>query len=136
MAEQLTTAPEQRPAAPGSGMVVGVKEFSALVGAGAKVVDSWKIRHDDFPEPRWEVSGNPAYWLPDLLAWRDRHANPAGAASPEERAAAVRLAAEGGLREASAATGHTRAVIGRWAREAGVDLRVAWQARMAGRDGG
>jgi hypothetical protein len=49
---------------------VGVLEIAEHLGVAQDTVNKWRTRHvETFPEPRWWVSGFPAWNLPDVLAW-------------------------------------------------------------------
>jgi hypothetical protein len=49
---------------------VGVMEIAEALGVAQDTVNKWRVRHvETFPEPRWYVSGFPAWNLPDVLAW-------------------------------------------------------------------
>lgn len=48
---------------------VGVLEVAEALGVRQDTVNKWRDRHGDFPEPRWYVSGFPAWNLPEVLAW-------------------------------------------------------------------
>lgn len=48
---------------------VGVMEIADELGVRQDTVNKWRDRHSDFPEPRWFVSGFPAWDLADVKAW-------------------------------------------------------------------
>lgn len=48
---------------------VGAVEIAARAGVARATVDQWRIRHADFPEPRWTVGGRPAWNWDDVEPW-------------------------------------------------------------------
>jgi len=44
-------------------------EIADELGVRQDTVNKWRDRHSDFPEPRWFVSGFPAWDLADVKAW-------------------------------------------------------------------
>ena len=50
---------------------VGMSEIGERLGVRAQTVAMWKLR-GVLPEPRWQVSGNPAWNWPDIEAWARR----------------------------------------------------------------
>lgn len=59
---------------------VGTVEISDRAKVPRKTVDAWRVRHDDFPKPRWTVGGRPAWEGVEVLAWlrdtgRDKYAD-------------------------------------------------------------
>jgi hypothetical protein len=51
---------------------VGVLEIAEALDVRSDTVNKWRDRHGDFPEPRWFVSGFPAWNLSDVLTWARR----------------------------------------------------------------
>jgi hypothetical protein len=49
---------------------VGAVEIAERIGVNRQTVAVWRMRHDDFPDERWTVSGYPAWdWNLDVLPW-------------------------------------------------------------------
>lgn len=48
---------------------VGAVEIAARLGVKRGTVDMWRIRHPDFPTPRWQVGGRPAWNFDDIEVW-------------------------------------------------------------------
>ena len=49
---------------------VGALEIAERLGLRRQTVAVWRQRHEDFPPPRWTVSGYPAWdWHLDILPW-------------------------------------------------------------------
>lgn len=56
------------PRPPAATMVVGAVEIAQRLDVKTNTVTNWKYRHV-MPEPRWTVSGLPAWWWPEVEAW-------------------------------------------------------------------
>ena len=48
---------------------VGAVEIAARLGVKRGTVDQWRARALDFPEPRWQVGGRPAWNWDDIERW-------------------------------------------------------------------
>ena len=48
---------------------VGAKEIAHLAGVALGTVAEWRLRHKDFPAPRWTVRGGPAWQRWQVVAW-------------------------------------------------------------------
>lgn len=53
---------------------VGRAEIAARCGVRIGTIDRWRQRHPagsphPFPDPRWSVSGSPAWNWPDIARW-------------------------------------------------------------------
>lgn len=49
---------------------VGAVEIAQRLGVARKTVDQWRQRESvDFPAPRWQVGGRPAWNWDDVAAW-------------------------------------------------------------------
>lgn len=49
---------------------VGAAEIAERAGVRRQTVAIWRMRHEDFPEARWVVSGYPAWdWNLDVVPW-------------------------------------------------------------------
>jgi hypothetical protein len=48
---------------------VGSADIAKRLGLKRQTVAVWRKRHRDFPEPRWEVSGQPAWDWQDIVPW-------------------------------------------------------------------
>jgi hypothetical protein len=49
---------------------VGLVEIAERLGLRRQTIAMWRLRHDDFPVPRWTVSAVPAWdWSLDVVPW-------------------------------------------------------------------
>lgn len=48
---------------------VGKLEIAERLSVTPAAVDKWRSRHDDFPAPKWSVSGNPCWEWEDVWQW-------------------------------------------------------------------
>jgi predicted DNA-binding transcriptional regulator AlpA len=48
---------------------VGTLEIAARLGLQRQTVAVWRRRHSDFPQPRWTISGQPAWDWSDIEPW-------------------------------------------------------------------
>jgi hypothetical protein len=51
---------------------VGAADIAERLGLQRQTVAKWRRRHDDFPDPRWYVSGQPAWEWTDIPPWLAR----------------------------------------------------------------
>ena len=56
---------------PGKSVPVGAAEIAARLGVRRQTVHTWRHRKL-MPEPRWTVSGQPAWEWPEIEAWARR----------------------------------------------------------------
>lgn len=48
---------------------VGAVEIATRLGVSRRTVDQWRQRYADFPAPRWQIGGRPAWDWADLTPW-------------------------------------------------------------------
>ena len=48
---------------------VGITDIARLADVKPDTVHHWRIRHADFPAPRWTIGGRPAWEWRDIEAW-------------------------------------------------------------------
>lgn len=48
---------------------VGKLEIAERLNVTPAAIDKWRSRHDDFPAPKWSVSGNPCWEWEDVWQW-------------------------------------------------------------------
>ena len=49
---------------------MGLADIAERLGLRRQTIAVWRLRHHDFPKPRWEVSGWPAWdWGYDVIPW-------------------------------------------------------------------
>jgi len=63
--------PRRTTQAPGESVPVGAAEIAARLGVRPQTVHTWRHRKL-MPEPRWTVSGQPAWDWPEIEAWARR----------------------------------------------------------------
>ena len=63
--------PRRTTSSPGEPMPVGAAEIAARLGVRPQTVHTWRHRKL-MPEPRWTVSGQPAWDWPEIEAWARR----------------------------------------------------------------
>ena len=63
--------PRRTTQAPGEFVPVGAAEIAARLGVRPQTVHTWRHRKL-MPEPRWTVSGQPAWDWPEIEAWARR----------------------------------------------------------------
>lgn len=51
---------------------VGAREIAERLGVRPDTVSQWRQRPVGFPEPRWTVSGFPAWEWEDVRRWAER----------------------------------------------------------------
>jgi predicted DNA-binding transcriptional regulator AlpA len=51
---------------------VGSADIAKRLGLKRQTVAVWRRRHPDFPQPRWIVSGQPAWDWQDIVPWLER----------------------------------------------------------------
>ena len=49
--------------------LVGRREIADRAGTTPGLVDAWRRRHADFPQPEWVVSGTPIWRWETVAAW-------------------------------------------------------------------
>src|SRR3989442_14673739 len=63
--------PRRTTQSPGESVPVGAAEIAARLGVRPQTVHTWRHRKL-MPEPRWTVSGQPAWDWPEIEAWARR----------------------------------------------------------------
>jgi hypothetical protein len=63
--------PRRRPGLPGESIPVGAAEIAARLGVRPQTVHTWRHRKR-MPEPRWTVSGQPAWDWSEIERWARR----------------------------------------------------------------
>ena len=63
--------PRRTTQSPGESVPVGAAEIASRLGVRPQTVHTWRHRKL-MPEPRWTVSGQPAWDWPEIEAWARR----------------------------------------------------------------
>lgn len=63
--------PHRTPTSPGASPPVGAAEIAGRLGVKPQTVHTWRQRRI-MPEPRWTVSGQPAWDWAEIEAWARR----------------------------------------------------------------
>jgi predicted DNA-binding transcriptional regulator AlpA len=64
-----TPAMDTKPKRVGTADPVGALEIANRLGLQRQTVAVWRRRHPDFPQPRWVISGLPAWDWSDIEPW-------------------------------------------------------------------